>query len=52
MKRKEVEVIEFHRIVSGNLLDIDLKPAKFEWRNTSQSVYRYALLRVHIKVDY
>ena len=28
------------------------KPANYEWRDTSQSVYRYALLRVHIKVDY
>ena len=29
-----------------------VKPANYEWRNTSQSVYRYALLRVDIKVDY
>ena len=28
-----------------------VKPANYEWRNTSQSVYRYALLRVDIKVD-
>ena len=29
-----------------------VKPANFEWRDTSQSVYRYALLRVDIKVVY
>ena len=29
-----------------------MKPANYEWRDTSQSVYRYALLRVDIKVDY
>ena len=29
-----------------------VKPANFEWRGTSQSVHRYALLRVDIKVDY
>ena len=28
-----------------------VKPANFEWRDTSQSVYRHALLCVHIKVD-
>ena len=27
-----------------------VKPANYEWRNTSQSVYRYALLPVDIKV--
>ena len=26
-----------------------VKPANFEWRDTSQSVYRYALLSVDIK---
>ena len=29
-----------------------VKPANYEWRDTSQSVYRYVLLRVDIKVDY
>ena len=29
-----------------------VRPASYEWRETSQSVHRYALLRVHIKVDY
>ena len=29
-----------------------VKPANYEWRDTSQSVCRYALLRVDIKVDY
>ena len=31
-----------------------VKPANYEWRDTgtSQSAYRYALLRVDIKVDY
>ena len=29
-----------------------VKPANYEWRDTRQSVYRYALLRVDIKVDY
>ena len=29
-----------------------VKPANFDRRNTSQSVYRYALLRVDIKIDY
>ena len=29
-----------------------VKPVNFEWRDTSRSVYRYALLRVDIKVDY
>ena len=29
-----------------------VKPANYEWRKTSQSVYRYALLPVDIKVDY
>ena len=29
-----------------------VKPAKYEWRYTSKSVYRYVLLRVDIKVDY
>ena len=29
-----------------------VQPASYEWRDTSQSVYRYALLRVDIKVDY
>ena len=28
-----------------------VKPANYEWR-VSQSVYRYALLRVYMKVDY
>ena len=28
-----------------------VKPANFEWRYTSQSVYRYALLRVDMKVN-
>ena len=27
-------------------------PATYEWRDTSQFVYRYALLRVDIKADY
>ena len=26
-----------------------VKPANYEWRDTSQSVYKYALLRVDIK---
>ena len=29
-----------------------VKPANFAWRDTSQSVYRYALLCIDIKVDY
>ena len=29
-----------------------VKPATFEWRDTSQSVYRYALLHVDTKVNY
>ena len=29
-----------------------VKPANYEWRDTSQSAYRYALLRVDIRVDY
>ena len=29
-----------------------VKPANCEWRGTSQSVYRYALLCVDIQVDY
>ena len=29
-----------------------VKPANFEWRDISLSVFRYALLRVGIKVDY
>ena len=29
-----------------------VKPANYEWGDTSQSVYRYVLLRVDIKVDY
>ena len=29
-----------------------VKPTNYELRDTSQSVYRYALLRVDIKVDY
>ena len=29
-----------------------VEPANYELRDTSQSVYRYALLRVDIKVDY
>ena len=39
---------------SGPLLESVrfVKPANYEWRDTSQSVYRYALLRVDIKVDY
>ena len=28
-----------------------VKTANYEWRDTSQSVHRYALLRVDIKVD-
>ena len=28
-----------------------LKPANYKWRDTSQSVYRYALLCVDINVD-
>ena len=28
-----------------------VKPATFEWRDTSQSVHRYALLRVDMKVN-
>ena len=39
---------------SGSILNFVrfVKPVNFEWRDTSQSVYRYALLRVDIKVDY
>ena len=29
-----------------------VRPANFEWRDTSQPVYRYTLLGVDIKVDY
>ena len=29
-----------------------VKPANYKWKDTSQSVYIYALLRVDIKVDY
>ena len=29
-----------------------VKTANYEWEDTSQSVYRYALLHVDIKVDY
>ena len=29
-----------------------VKPETFEWRDTSQSVYRYALLCVDMKVHY
>ena len=29
-----------------------VKPANYKWRDTNQSVYRYVLLRVDIKVDY
>ena len=29
-----------------------VKPATFKWRDTSQSVYRYALLRVDMKINY
>ena len=28
-----------------------VKPTNFEWRDTSQFVYRYAVLRVVIEVD-
>ena len=39
---------------SGPILELVpfVKPANFEWRDTSQSAYRYALLRVDIKVDW
>ena len=39
---------------SGPILESTrfLKPANYEWRYTSKSVYRYDLLRVYIKVDY
>ena len=39
---------------SGPILELVrfVKPANYEWRNTSQSVYRCVLLRVDIKVDY
>ena len=38
---------------SGPILEVVrfVKPANYEWRNTSQSVYRYALLRANNKVD-
>ena len=41
-------------IESGPILESVrfVKPANYEWRNTSQSVYRYALLRVDIRLDY
>ena len=29
-----------------------VKPATFKWRDTSQSVYRYALLRVDMKINF
>ena len=40
--------------VSGSILESVrfVKPTNYESRDTSQSVYRYALLRVDIKVDY